>query len=285
MQPCVGRLSLKNPTEPILSKVDFMIQKQRYAHVNVLEKQEYPRISVVIPTRNEAQNLRHVLPYIPSIVDEVILVDGHSTDNTIAVAKQLLPSIRVIKQSGKGKGNALRSGFAACTGDIIVMLDADGSADPNEIPSFIEALLTGKDFAKGSRFLAGGGTHDITLLRRIGNYALSKLVNLLFLTKFSDLCYGYNAFWRHCLNYVEIDCDGFEIETLLNLRIHKARLEIVEVPSCEHPRIYGESKLNTFRDGWRVLKTIIKERGSNVAPPPQPQRLFEYTQAEERAAR
>jgi glycosyltransferase involved in cell wall biosynthesis len=218
-----------------------------------------PRISVVIPALNEAQNLQYVLPHLPPIVSEVILVDGHSTDGTIAVAQQLLSSIRIVKQRGRGKGNALRAGFAACTGDIIVMLDADGSADPNEIPRFVEALKLGDDFAKGSRFLQGGGSQDITALRWGGNYTLCRLVNLLFGTRFSDLCYGYNAFWRHCLDCIEIDCDGFEVETLISLRIHKANLKIVEVPSFEHPRRYGYSNLHTFRDGWRVLRTIIKE--------------------------
>jgi glycosyltransferase involved in cell wall biosynthesis len=235
--------------------------------VGVLEKQEYPRISVVIPSRNEAQNLHYVLPRIPSIVSEVILVDGHSIDDTVAVARQLLPTIRVIHQVGKGKGDALRIGFAACKGDIIVMLDADGSADPGEIQSFVDALLHGYDFAKGSRFLQGAGSHDITPLRRLGNYALSQLVNLLFWTRFSDLCYGYNAFWKHCLDSVQIDCDGFEVETLINLRMHRANFNIVEVPSFEHQRIYGESNLRAFRDGWRVLKTIWKERTSSSLQP------------------
>ena len=216
-------------------------------------------ISVVIPTLNEAQNLPYVLPYIPSIVGEIILVDGHSTDDTIAVAQQLQPAIHVIKQMGKGKGSALKAGFAVCTGDIIVMLDADGSADPNEIPLFIEALQAGNDFAKGSRFLPGGGSRDITPLRQRGNYWLCKLVNMLFGTRFSDLCYGYNAFWRHCLDHIEIDCDGFEIETLISLRTYKANLKIVEVPSFEYPRRHGLSNLHTFRDGWRVLRTIVKE--------------------------
>lgn len=228
--------------------------------ISVLEKQEYPRISVVIPTRNEAQNLHYVLPRIPSIVSEVVLVDGHSTDDTVAVARQLLPTIRIIHQVGKGKGDALRIGFAACKGDIIVMLDADGSADPGEMQSFVDPLIHGYDFAKGSRFLKGAGSHDITPLRRLGNHALSQLVNLLFRTHFSDLCYGYNAFWKHCLDSVQIDCDGFEVETLLNLRMYKAKLDIIEVPSFEHGRIHGESNLRTFRDGWRVLRTIWKER-------------------------
>ncbi|GCE12654.1 glycosyltransferase family 2 protein [Tengunoibacter tsumagoiensis] len=230
------------------------------SRVSVVEGQRYPQVSVVIPARNEAQNLYHVLPYIPSIVSEVILVDGHSQDETIAVAQRLLPSIRILKQSGKGKGDALRAGFAACTGDIIVMLDADGSADPQEIPLFVDALLKGYDFAKGSRFLNGGGSYDITALRRVGNYALSQCVNLLFWTNYSDLCYGYNAFWRRCLDQVEVDCDGFEVETLLNLRMYQAKLKVIEIPSFEHPRIHGESNLNTFRDGWRVLQTIVKER-------------------------
>ncbi len=259
-----------------------MEMKQQYSHsnVSVIEPYQYPRISVVIPARNEAQNLRHVLPKLPSVVGEVILVDGHSTDDTIAVAQQLVPEIRILRQTGKGKGDALRLGFAACTGDIVVMLDADGSADPNEIPQFVEALVGGNDFAKGSRFAKGGGSHDITPLRRLGNYGLSKLVNILFWTEFSDLCYGYNAFWRHCLNYVEVDCDGFEVETLINLRMHRASLKIVEVPSFEHPRIYGESNLRTFRDGWRVLRTIIKERGRKISPLARPQ-LFRYPGPEE----
>lgn len=220
---------------------------------------QHPHISVVIPARNEAQNLRHVLPLIPSIVDEVILVDGHSTDDTITVAQQLLPSIQIIKQEGKGKGDALREGFAASKGDIIVMLDADGSADPREILCFVAPLMAGSDFAKGSRFIKGGGSLDITFLRRLGNFSLNTLVNTLFLAGFSDLCYGYNAFWKRCLDYVKVDCDGFEVETLINLRMHKANLKIVEVASFEYSRKYGKSNLRTFRDGWRVLRTILKE--------------------------
>ena len=237
------------------------------------ENQQYPAISVIIPALNEAQNLRHVLPLIPPIVSEVILVDGHSTDDTIAVIQKLGPTIRppihIIKQTGRGKGDALRVGFAACTGDIIVMLDADGSTDPREIPLFVEALSRGNDFAKGSRCIVGGGSHDFSLLRRLGNYGLRKLVNLLFWTRFSDLCYGYNAFWRYCLDYIDIDCHGFEVETLIHLRIHKAHLKIIEVPSIEYRRIYGKSNLRVFRDGWYVLKTIVRERCRNFSPLPR----------------
>ena len=129
-----------------------MEEKKSFLNVSVVEKSTYPRISVVVPARNEEKNLSYVLPYIPSLVEEVILVDGHSSDKTIEVARQLLPSIRIVTQTGKGKGDALRAGFAACTGDIIVMLDADGSADPREILLFVEALVAGHDFAKGLTF-------------------------------------------------------------------------------------------------------------------------------------
>jgi glycosyltransferase involved in cell wall biosynthesis len=257
-------------------------QRRRHSEIDVMEKSASPSISVIIPTRNEARNLPYVLPYIPSLVSEVILVDGHSTDNTVEVARQLLPTIRIIRQQGHGKGDALRLGFEASSGDIIVMLDADGSADPNEIPRFVNALVYGYDFAKGSRFLTGGGSRDISLIRRLGNWGLRIMVNLLFEAHFSDLCYGYNAFWRHCLEHIDIDCEGFEVETLINLRMHKAKLKIVEVPSFEFPRVHGDSNLHTFRDGWRVLKTIVKERNRPVALSVYQRRLFDRANLEER---
>lgn len=217
-------------------------------------------VSVIIPTRNEAPNLQYVLPLLPSFVSEVILVDGNSTDDTIAAAQRLLPTIRVVKQQGKGKGDAIKMGLEASTGDILVLLDADGSADPLEIARFVEVLLLGSDFAKGSRFIEGGKSHDITFIRRTGNAVLIALVNVLFGTHFSDLCYGYNAFWRHCLSHIEIDSKGFEIETLINLRMHLAGLSIKEVPSVEYQRIHGVSNLHAIRDGWRILKLILRER-------------------------
>jgi glycosyltransferase involved in cell wall biosynthesis len=220
----------------------------------------WPRVSVVIPTLNEGKNLPHVFGRLPHRLHEVIVVDGFSTDNTVEVARFLRPETRVVMQERPGKGDALRCGFAAATGDVIVMLDADGSADPGEIPEFVAALVAGADFAKGSRFRSGGGSADITALRRLGNRGLNGVVNLLFGTSYSDLCYGYNAFWRHCLDVIAVDCTGFEVETLINIRIARAGLVTREVPSYESQRIHGNSNLRTFRDGWRVLRTIVRER-------------------------
>ncbi len=218
-----------------------------------------PKISVVIPTLNEEKNLAHVLPKIQQWIYEVILVDGYSSDQTINVARELYPDIRVVMQEGRGKGAALRTGFAAAKGDIIVMLDADGSTDPAEIPLYVGALLAGADFVKGSRFLQGGGTKDMPLYRKLGNWGFVALVRMIFGGKYSDLCYGYNAFWKRVLPKLDLTCNGFEIETMMNIRALKARLQITEVPSFEYPRVHGYGRLKTIPDGWRVLKTIFSE--------------------------
>jgi glycosyltransferase involved in cell wall biosynthesis len=217
------------------------------------------RVSVVIPALNEELNLRHVMANLPDGMFEVILVPGTSTDGTEEAARTLFPNVRVIHQSGHGKGNALACAFAAARGDIIVTLDADGSSNPREIPAFVGALLSGADFAKGTRYIQGGGSHDLTALRRAGNRALTHLANLLHGTRYSDLCYGYNAFWRRCLPCLRVETDGFEVETLINLRAAKSGLRVTEVASFELARINGHSNLNTFRDGWRVLLTILRE--------------------------
>ena len=219
-----------------------------------------PTVTVVIPTRNEAGNLRHVLERMPTWIDEVVIVDAASTDGTVDEALECWPTARIVQQVGKGKGAALVQGFAAATCDIIVMLDADGSTDPAEIPRFIGALRTGADFAKGTRYATGGGSADLTFSRSFGNRVLRGIVNHFWGSRFTDLCYGYNAFWRRCLPELGVHTSGFEIETLLAVRALQARIRVVEVPSYESERISGTSNLNAFRDGVRILRTIAAER-------------------------
>ena len=223
------------------------------------------RVSVVIAAMNEAENLPHVFSRLPVGLHELILVDGHSVDDTVAVARRLCPDVRILTQTGRGKGNALADGFAVCTGEIVVALDADGSTDPAEIPRFVAALCHGADFVKGSRFAQGGSSTDITPARSVGNRVLNAFVNALYGTQYTDLCYGYFAFWACCLPYMRVDCDGFEVETLINVRIAKAGLVVHEVPSDEHPRLHGASNLHAVRDGSRVLRTIVIERMSTAS--------------------
>jgi glycosyltransferase involved in cell wall biosynthesis len=234
-----------------------------------------PTVSVVIPTLNEERNLPHVFAKLPADIDQIILVDGGSVDRTVAVARELRPDVVIVHQTRTGKGNALACGFAACTSDIIVMIDADGSTDPAEIPLFVAELTAGADFVKGSRFAKGGHSHDITPLRKWGNDGLNVVVNVLFGTKFTDLCYGYNAFWRRVVPALGLPDpalprpadggklwgDGFEIESMINIRAAADGMKIGEVGSIEHARIHGASNLNTFRDGARVLRTIFSEYG------------------------
>jgi glycosyltransferase involved in cell wall biosynthesis len=219
-----------------------------------------PRVSVVIPALNEARNIAHVLATLPAAVYEVVLVDGGSTDGTVDVARSVMPSIRVVRQPGRGKGDALVAGMDACQGDAIVLLDADGSTDGREIPRFVDALVEGADLAKGSRFLNGGGSADLTPMRLVGALFFCAMVNLLFRTSYSDLCYGFNAGWKRSFEKVSLDCDGFEVETVLGIRAARGGLRVVEVPSYEQARLHGRSNLHPFRDGMRVLRAILRER-------------------------
>lgn len=134
-------------------------------------------VSLVIPVRNEARNIAWVLEQIADDVDEIILVDGNSTDATVITARSYRPDISVVPQTGTGKGDALRTGFLAATGDVIVMMDADGSMAPQEIRHYLHFLANGYDFVKGSRFIAGGGSLDITPFRRLGNKFLLTVFN------------------------------------------------------------------------------------------------------------
>lgn len=232
-----------------------------------------PKISIVIPALNEERNIPSVLRRIPNDTHEVLVVDGLSVDNTIEVARRIRPDVRIVRQTRRGKGNALACGFAVATGDIIAMIDADGSADPGEIPQFVAALVEGADFAKGTRFAPGGGSSDITRLRKLGNTFLTGFFNFSYGRNYSDLCYGYNVFWRKFVPVLGLDAasparldgtplwgDGFEVETLIHVRVAKAGLRVIEVPSFEHSRIHGVSNLHAVRDGSRVVRIMLAER-------------------------
>ena len=222
-------------------------------------------VSVVIPARNEEKCLPYVLSRIPPWVHEVILVDGASVDATIEVARHHWPSIRVIRQTGKGKGAALRQGFSHSTGDLIVAIDADGSMDPGEMGVFVALLALGFDYVKGSRMLPEGGSCDLTTFRRLGNWAFRTLTNLIHRSHYTDLCYGYFAFRRGTVDALPLRSDDFAIETEINIKAWKAGLRMIEVPSREFDRIDGRSGLRPFGDGWRILSAIFRERFSSSA--------------------
>ena len=203
----------------------------------------------------------------------MILVDGGSVDGTVQAARRALPGIITVLQTRRGKGNALAAGFARVTGDIVVMFDADGSADPAEIVRFVDALKAGADFAKGSRYTAGGGSADITRIRHFGNRFLNAVFNLGFRTRYSDLCYGYNAFWADLIPLLDLPdhaaparptarCCGATASRSRpssTAASPRPKVAITEVPSVEKLRMFGESNLHAVSDGLRVLKTLITE--------------------------
>jgi glycosyltransferase involved in cell wall biosynthesis len=214
--------------------------------------------SVVICALNEAANLPYVLPRIPASVKEVVLVDGRSTDDTVEEARRLWPGIRVVTQPGKGKGDAVRHGLQQVTGEFVVLLDADGSMAPEELHLFLSPLVNGFDYAKGSRFLGRGGTTDMTLPRRAGNWLLMSLVNVLYGTRYTDMAYGYNAARREALQQIALVSKGFEIEVEMNIAFARAGFRVAEVPSFERRRVHGDSKLHSLPDGARIFRTVVR---------------------------
>jgi hypothetical protein len=215
--------------------------------------------SVVIPTLNEAGNIVAVLDQLDDF-DDIVLVDGLSDDGTVQLALATRPDITIIEREPRGKGDALRAGFAAATGDVIVIMDADGSMDPGEVNVFMSMIAVGFDLVKGSRLACGGGSHDLTLVRQLGNSALCKVANTLFRTQWTDLCYGYLAFRRSCLPQLGLTADGFEIESQILGHAALAGLRIAEIPSIEMPRLTGDSHLNARRDGTRILRAMLAAR-------------------------
>ncbi len=229
-----------------------------------------PRVSVVVPAKDEAANIREILPYLSSFYEVIVVVSADDHESAQA-AREALPTAKIVVQTRKGKGNAMICGFEQVTGDIVVTFDVDGSADPHEIPQFVNALINGADLAKGSRFAPGGGTEDITRFRALGNRGLNLLARLVTGQRFTDLCYGFNAFWAAQLPLLDLPAadlgttemvpgDGFEIEAMLICRFALSGAVITEVPSYEHNRYHGRTNLNAISDGFRVLWTILQDR-------------------------
>jgi glycosyltransferase involved in cell wall biosynthesis len=225
-----------------------------------MSRPQTPTVSVIIPTLNEAGNVPYVLNTIPEWVGEIILIDGRSRDDTERVAKVLRPDLRIVQQDRPGKGAALRVGFEAATGDILIVMDADGSMNGSEIGEFRDALVEGADYVKGSRFTSGGGSVDITKLRRLGDRGICFLIWLLFGAHFTDGTYGFKGMWKDSLEHINIDTDGFEVELLIDIRAHRASLRTVEVACFETHRIHGTSNLNALKDGLRCFRVIVRER-------------------------
>lgn len=220
-----------------------------------------PYVSIIIPTLNEARNLRWLLPNIKKVMKnysyEIIIVDKNSTDETQKVAKKF--GAKIISADLE-KGAALMKGFEAAKGKVLISMDADLSHRPRELLLLITGIETGYDMCAGSRFITGGGSEDITLIRRIGNKIFVALGNLLYGAKYTDICYGYNAFTRASIKKLHLEESGFGIETDMHTKAAKYKLKVIEIPSYEKKRKYGVGKLKTISDGFLILRIMLKNR-------------------------
>lgn len=214
------------------------------------------KISVIIPTLNEEENLPYVLSTIPRYVSEIIVVDGYSKDKTVEIAKRYNAKILYSKE---GKGATLIKGLNAAKGDIVIMMDADCSHRTEEFGLLIEGIKAGYDACMGSRFIQGGGTYDMPWIRKAGNRFFVFIVNLFWNMNYSDLCYGYRSFNRNAIKKLNLESNGFAIETEISIKAAKNKLKVLEVPSFEKKRRYGEGKLRTFGHGIEISRKIISE--------------------------
>jgi len=246
-------------TQRQLSSGRSYFQARRSRLRDELHSRLRPRVSLIIPALNEADGLRSILPRIPSVVDELIIVDGRSSDDTLEVVAQLAPTAQVVRQTRSGKGDALKTGLLIATGDVIITMDADGSMNPEDIGEFVARLEAGCDFVKGSRVLPGAGSADFTRLRRAGNTWLTQIANAIFGSAYTDLTFGFNGYWRSTVAHLGRLADGFEFEIQLALRAATVGMRTGEVPTYEPCRVGGESKLHPMRDGWAILKIILAE--------------------------
>jgi glycosyltransferase involved in cell wall biosynthesis len=255
-----------------LSQYDFEESSYMHRHLAGCEnKTTYlkkaispPKMSVgiVIPARNEEKNIKDIICRLRELgYDNILVIDGKSQDATSRIAE--INGAKVVAQTGLGKGNAVRQALAEKYFDVdaLVLMDADGSMAPEEVPLFVEALASGADVVKGSRFCKGGCTYDMTLTRRIGNELMMLGVNILFSTKYTDLCYGFAVLNKRAVEALapKLQSNNFEIEAEIFIKAAQIGLEVKEVPSTEFKRKYGTSNLRAIRDGVSIFTRIFKE--------------------------
>ncbi len=219
------------------------------------------KVSVIIPTRNEARAIGRVLEKIPKeIVNEILVIDGYSTDDTALEAKAKLRrgKDKFILQKKKGFGNAIIQAFKESSGDVIVILNGDGSQNPKDIPSLLAKINQGYDYVIASRYAKGGRSDDDTIVRFIGNRALTWLTNLIHRTNVTDSLYFFTAITRKGLKKLHLKSAGFEFCIEILIKAHKAGLKFAEVPVVERASL-SKTKVNAFWVGLRILRVILRE--------------------------
>jgi dolichol-phosphate mannosyltransferase len=224
-----------------------------------------PSVSVLVAAYNEAPVIgsvvREALRAVPG--GEVLVVDDGSTDGTDRVAADAGAQVLRLSSNG-GKGAAVRHGLSHARGDVIVLIDGDGQDDPAEIPHLLDALQADVDLVVGSRFIGHFEPGAITPVNHWGNRFLTAVINLLFSTALTDTQAGFKAVRAETLRRLNLRAKRFDIEVDLLLGVLRAGGRVVEVPVRRGPRPHGESRLNSLRDGTRILRRIVARRLGSV---------------------
>ncbi len=224
------------------------------------------KVSVIIPTKDEALTLEPILLGALKHADEVLVIDGHSTDTTREIAEK--HGVTVHLDRGRGKGDAMRMAAGLFTGDIIVYIDADGSHHPDDIPLLVAPLKDGRaDMVIGSRFK--GGSDELVgninqLFRITGSNIITTFINYRWNVHMSDTQNGYRALTREAVESLDLQVDGFPIETEMDIQLLQRGFRIAEVPAHEYQRKGGESKIRLLKI-WHqypilLFKTLIQPK-------------------------
>lgn len=219
------------------------------------------KVSLVIPTLEEAGCIEAVLKEVPKqCVDEILIVDAHSKDGTADIVRRL--GYKVIMQEGRGFGDAFSLGVSKATGDVVILMDGDGSHNPADIPKLIGKLKEGYDYVLASRYCKGSRSYDDTMVRHIGNKLFTFLICFFHRMKITDSLYLYTAIRKEVFDKVKIDSKGFEYCVEILVKVHKAGFKMAEIPSIERMRYSGYSKVKSMKHGFKILMEIFKSVSS-----------------------
>lgn len=216
-------------------------------------------MTLISATWNEVEGTRAVLPKIDrAVVDEIIVVDGGSTDGTVEFCKS--QGYTVFQQKRRGYGAAIREAIEKSTGDLLIEFQPDGNSLPENVPAMVNKLKEGYDFVVGSRYIDGAKSYDDDMLTMIGNRIFTHLTNILFGSSYSDVLIGFRGFRRDAYSKLAMTADGLEWSIQMPIQFRKKRMRVADIPADEPKRIGGVRKMKPFKTGWRILKTLIKER-------------------------